>query len=282
MFTGKRILLFCILAIGAIVLVVQNSKEKELPKVELTNTIQTIDTFNAVEQAFVDTDTLVILDVDYTLLQPSNPAYQHKNFQLSPEFIKSCMKTLPESSKNEFATSIATSGGGQLLEESSPAIIESFKRNGARVLVISGLLVGQWNTIPDLLDWRISTLKGVGIIPSTFAIEGRVEFTDLPSYKGKYPEYKDGVILTNGELVKKQEVLESFFKKANWRPKKIVFIDDSRPIVEDMSQYAAKQNISFLGYEYKGAKKAVAGPITKEQLEEEWQRLKTGLMAKDG
>lgn len=240
-----------------------------------SNAIQVVENLQNVEQDVADanSDTLVILDVDYTLLQPANPAFQQKNFQLSPDFIKNTMKSLPESSKSEFATAIATSGEGQLIDQSSPAMIEAFKQKGARVLVISGLLVGNWNELGDLMDWRIRTLHSLGIVPTTFGITSPWEFTDLPSYKGRYPEYKDGVILTNGELVKKHEVLDAFLKKISWRPKKIVFIDDSRAILDAMLEYAAEQKIGFTGYEYKGAKKAPAGFITKEQLEAEWQRL---------
>lgn len=276
-----KFLVLAVLAIGVLVFVLRGIKEKEPSKVI---SIQTIDTLKVVEEevAKSDADTLVILDVDYTLLQPSNPAFQQKNFQVSSEFIKNSMKTLPESIKNEFSTAIATSGEGQLLDEKSPALIEAFKQKGARVLVISGILAGKWNAIPDLMDWRIHNLKRLGITPSTFGFDKPFQFTDLPSYKGKYPEYKEGVILTNGELVKKQEVLDAFLKKLNWQPKKIIFIDDSRAIVEAMSQYASEHNLTFVGYEYKGAKQANSTPITKEHLEQEWQRLRTGLISEDG
>lgn len=258
------------LLIGGMMSILQKGESSEV-----ANSINIIEKFNAIDERIgnVDKDTLIILDVDYTLLQPSNPAFQQGNFSLSPEFVKSFMKSIPESCKSEITTAIATSGEGQLLEEETPEIIDAFKQKGARILIISVILAGHLPNIPDLMDWRINNLKKVGIQPTTFGFNHAFQFKEFPPYRGKYPEFKDGVILTNGELVKKHQVLEAFLKKIKW-PSKIIFVDDNRQLVEQMADFAKQKGIMFIGFEYKGAKKAKASHISKEDLEHEWNHLK--------
>ena len=125
-------------------------EHKDLKKDTAFNMIYTIEKFDALKEQIdsADKDTLLILDVDYTLTQPSNPAFQQANFCLNPQMVKNFIKSVPDSLKSEFTSFIATSGEGQLLEEEAPSMIRTVKEKGARVLVISGILTGQWQDIP--------------------------------------------------------------------------------------------------------------------------------------
>lgn len=241
------------------------------------NVIYTIEKFEALKEEQIDKNTLLILDVDYTLTQPSNPAFQQANFCLNPQMVKDFVKSVPESVKSEFSNWIATSGEGQLLEEDVPLMIRAFKEKGGRVLIISGLLTGRWKEIPDMMDWRIRNLRRLGIETSDFGFNQPYQFKEFSSYRGEYPEIKEGVILTNGEGVKKHQILAAFLKKVGWQPKKVIFVDDSRPLIEQMADSMKQQGISFIGYEYKGAKLAKPRPIAKEDFEREWANLKSRL-----
>lgn len=50
-------------------------------------------------------------------------------------------------------------------------------------------------------------------------------------------------------------------------------VDDNRAVLEDMATYAQKNQITFVGFEYKGAKKAKCEPISKEEFEATWHQL---------
>ncbi len=279
-FSGFYLLLIVILGLSMLFLQKLNrQKHKNFKKDEAFNVIYTIENFNALKEQIddVDKDTLFIFDVDYTLTQPSNPAFQQANFCLNPQMVKDFVKSVPEIIKSEFTSFIAISGEGQLLEEEAPSMIKSLKEKGGRVLVVSGILTGQLQDIPNIMDWRISNLRKLSIETSKFSFDRLYEFKDFLPYRGRYPEIKEGVILTNGEGTKKHQVLDAFFKKVRWRPKKVVFIDDSRPLIEQMADYMKQQGISFIGYEYKGAKQAKARSISKEDFEREWINLKKKL-----
>jgi hypothetical protein len=280
--TLKIFSILLVLIVGGKVFFLQksiNQEQKDFKEGRTSGMIYTIEKFEILKEHInkVDKDTLLILDVDYTLTQPSDPAFQQGNFHLSPGFIKDFLRSIPDSIKSEFVSYIAISGEGQLLEEEVPSIIRALKQKGVQVLVISGILTGQLLHIPSVMDWRISNLRRLGIKTSTFGFDQSYQFKDLPSYRGEYPEIKEGVILTNGEGVKKHQVLEAFFKKIGCRPKKVIFVDDSRPLIEQMADYIKQQEIPFIGYEYKGAKLAKASSISKEGLEREWINLRKKL-----
>lgn len=151
-------LLIVILGGGVFFLPKFNRQErKNLKKDKALNVIHTIEKFNVLKEQMsdIDNDTLFILDVDYTLTQPSNPAFQQANFCLNPQMIKDFVKSIPESIKSEFTSLVATSGEGQLLEEEVPSIIRALKEKGGQILIISGILTGQWQDIPNIMDWRI-------------------------------------------------------------------------------------------------------------------------------
>ncbi len=66
--------------------------------------ISTIESFKDLE-AYInqaDADTLLILDVDYTLLQPLSPAFQYGNFKNNAEFVKKTL-SLRNLNKKEHA-----------------------------------------------------------------------------------------------------------------------------------------------------------------------------------
>ncbi|MHB9147347.1 MAG: DUF2608 domain-containing protein [Candidatus Amoebophilus sp.] len=154
------------------------------------NTIVTIESFEELGPLIEDgnNNTLLVLDVDYTLLQPLNPAFQYGNFPQNIDFVKRTMSQVPKHLKNEFLTAIATSGKPQLIDEKAPKIIEKFKNETTQVLVISAILTGKWKNIPDIMKWRIDCLKNAGIHPTGFDFKETYSFKDFPPYRENYPQ----------------------------------------------------------------------------------------------
>lgn len=226
-----------------------------------------------------DADTLLILDVDYTLLQPLSSAFQYGNFKNNSEFVKKAMQQVSKNLKSEFSTAIVTASGSQLIDENTPQVLKKFEQKGTRILALSAILTGKWKQIKDIMEWRISALSKAQLQLTNFGFNSTYQFKEFPSYRGNYPEIKGGVLLTNGEQVSKHDALEALFNKINWRPKKIIFVDDTRALVEDMATYAQKNKISFKGFEYKGARKAEFVPISKQEFESEWNRIIADIQA---
>lgn len=223
--------------------------------------------------------TLVILDVDYTLFQPLAPAFQYGNFATNAEFVRSTMKQIPKDLKNEFLTAMATAGEPQLIDKKAPAIIKQFKQQGSHILALSSILTGKWKNIPDIMKWRVKKLKKAKIQLTNFGFKSTYHFKQFPSYRGNYPAINGGVLLTNGENISKSVALEALLDQITWRPHQIILVDDNRAVLEDMATYTQKNQITFIGFEYKGAKKATCEPISKEEFEASWNQLLQDIQA---
>lgn len=247
---------------------------------ELLCDVITIEKIEQIESkiALVDKDTLVVLDIDYTLTQPSYPAFQYGNFKANYEFVKNTMQLVSDK-RSEFSTAIATSSEGVLIEMNAPLVIENLRKKGAKVLLLSAILTGEWANISDVMEWRVQNIKKIGIISDDFGIVGKLKFHNIQSYRENFPEISNGILLTNGELVTKAEVLNELLKKMQWKPKQIIFVDDSRKNIEEMRNYTSENGIDFFGYEYKGAKHGKYTTITKESFELEWNKIKEDVIS---
>jgi hypothetical protein len=96
---------------------------------------------------------------------------------------------------------------------------------------------------------------------------------ELPSYRGNYPEIHGGILLTNGENVSKSVALEALLHKITWRPQQMIMVDDNHAALEDMATYAQKNQITFIGFDYKGEKKATCKSIPQEEFKASWNQL---------
>jgi hypothetical protein len=66
--------------------------------------------------------------------------------------------------KNEFLTSIVTTGEPQLIDKKAPQITRLFKQQNARILFISSILRGTWKHISDVMEWRMKKLTSLAIL----------------------------------------------------------------------------------------------------------------------
>ena len=59
-----------------------------------------------------------------------------------------------------------------------------------------------------------------------------------------------GVLFTEGKSNK--NALSAFFRQLSWTPKKILFIDDKKQMLDDMSTYE-QEGVEFVGLRFSGA-----------------------------
>lgn len=196
-----------------------------------------------------DTDTLVVFDIDYTLVYPDNPAYQVRNVQKWKEVFEKQNWTKEEHFIAKMYIVINTPS--RLI---SPLALEAFHHLKARdisAIALTASATGKWEAT-DCLTARIDMLKGLGFhFETTTPFKGDFVFENypLPSI-GSYPELKGGVIASN--KASKGEVLKSFLALLPSRPKKVLAIDDLHYNLVDMEQACQEFNINFLGIELKG------------------------------
>ena len=99
--------------------------------------------------------------------------------------------------------------------------------------------------------WRVDQLKGVGIDFSPFFPDEYV-FADLVDSGANPPLFKKGILFCgdfyNSNKSTKGELLGIFLDRINWRPDRVIFIDDEKKNLEAVSQELAERGVCFQGY----------------------------------
>ena len=197
------------------------------------NPVKTIHSFKEVDFDEIDTNTLVIFDVDDVLI-----------FDLP---IKDLERRLPPK-KQEFLRGIVYKKRPPVLVE--PLIVNIMKKlklRGISTIALTGIKTGK---LPGLemsfADWRIADLKKAGIIFND-PFKKTIIFDQL---KDK-PLLKAGIIFTAWH--DKGNILKKVFSKTGCNFNKIIFFDDKETNAISVAKATEDLGIAYKGYIYKGA-----------------------------
>lgn len=233
------------------------------------------------EEVFVyvnesNSDTLVIFDVDMVLVQPSSAAFQMANMKKHRSILKQIMQEVPKEKLMIFLSLATISCDPILLDQRLPEWLKQLMERGVPTMALTANLTGQLLAIQDMEKWRIGALRQLGI---DFSLSSpnkeRIIFSDLPSYRGNYSVYNEGILFVNGTACSKGEALVNFFHKANFFPKKVIFIDDREENLTSVREAISALNpaIEFKGIHFTGANDYPSEIIPEEQFETSWRKL---------
>jgi hypothetical protein len=227
--------------------------------------IQTNDT-KVIEKilASIDTDTLVIFDVDEVLLQ----YFDHKNR------VREKIKKISCSQQDEadlYWSIISRDQKVTLVDEKFPALIQNLQSRGIRVCALTQCNTGAFGVIKSMATWRIQALleKGIDFKKSWPSIEDRVNFGGYERAR-----FQEGVIFASD--YQKGEILKAFLNQINIHPKRIVFIDDNLENLQSVENCAKEKNIKFVGFEYNVVKNRPIQPLNEER-----EKLKFDVLKKE-
>jgi hypothetical protein len=235
-----------------------------------SNNIDSINSFSEAQKTLdaADQDTLVLFDVDETLITTPTKSYWQKNRKAHQKEIKEleddASKRAAEDGREKYifskrlATEIPV-----VIEASTPALIASLQERGVKVLALSRYSTGTNGFIRNLPQWRSDKLKKIGIDFGK-TIFPDIIFDELPGdTKGFYPVLYQGILLTN--RVPKGEVLGAFLDRMQYKPARVLFFDDQKDQVALVAAEMCKRDIPFEGYVYNGASQLTA-PFNKRIL----------------
>ncbi len=209
----------------------------------------------------MDKEDLVLLDIDNTVLTP-------KDFSRKPcarEIRHRLYHVLDEDIKIHLKSILLLQGEEELMDPLFPSLISEIEQNGITIMGLTALETGELGLISHVEDWRISQLNKFSIhFSSTFEPFAPIFFTEFSSTYRSNPLFKEGIIFTDG--VPKGEILISFFKKVDWAPSKILFVDDTLEQIQSVESAANKLGIEFIGLHYVAAEKNCQGydPVVAE------------------
>lgn len=220
--------------------------------------------------------TLAIFDVDMVLVQPSDPAFQMANMKRFSAIAKGIMKQVPIEQQMMFLSLMTISSDPVLIDDRTPQFLQQIIQKGIPAMALTANLTGAFGSIQNMEQWRINSLRCLGIDFSKSApYQTPLTFDDLASYRGNYSTYLNGVLFVNGTAVSKGEAFLAFLEKTSLSPDKIIFIDDREENLKSLEVAIQKLDkpIEYQGLLFLGAQKYPSKMISEEEFESRWQKL---------
>jgi hypothetical protein len=230
-----------------------------------------------------DKNTLVVFDIDQTLINPAikfaQPRYQHdKIFQ---KYRAELEQYLEERRKidpfyGEIFESKIWQSSFELVEPKTLDIIKDLQARGIKIVALTSTQPGRFGIVDRMDIERSRNLKSVGIDFSTSFKDQGVDLKGLKTYRGNYPTYYKGIIcpaLNAGNT--KGTALVAFFDAIQWTPKRVIFFDDSKDNVTVVVNEMRKHAIPCVAFLYRAA-----FIPAKDSLDESLVRFQLGYLRK--
>jgi hypothetical protein len=221
-----------------------------------------------------DSNTLVIFDVDMVLVQPNDPAFQMANMKRHHAIAKKIMKEMSPEKQVIFLSLMTLKSEPLLLDAQIPQLLDQLNQRGIPSMALTANLTGEFAYIKNMEKWRVNSLRQVGIdFSQTAPYQQSFIFSHLPSFRGNYSTYLEGILFVNGTSCSKGEALLAFLQQARLSPQKIVFIDDREDNLKSVADALEGKSIDYQAFHFVGAKDYPSQILTEEQFESRWQEL---------
>ncbi len=216
---------------------------------------------------YLDGETLVAFDLDDTLINSDSGMFYLLYRKLEDfatthtDFIKKLRQSFnqldPEKNMAEyyniFASAVFSKTEFIPTENITIETIKNLQAKNLKVIGLTASNAGKYGFVENMQIWRDSLLKKIGLdFSSSFNIQ-EIEFDNLKKVFGFYPVYYKGVL--SAARNPKSKVLIEFFNRINWRPKKLIFVDDSHSNCLDVDKEMSDLGIKTTCFWYSAAYK---------------------------
>lgn len=227
------------------------------------------------ELQFADENTLVMFDVDDTLLYPKELILRKCNNDVNEELVNSILKNpeiLPPDryEKHYLHTLVLTTTEFILIDPKVVPLISSLQKRNIPTIAFTKM--GSWSLgiIPSLTEFRISQLKKQGIDFSEAFKQPQFPQFQVVVKGDKSFCFKGGVLFSNE--FDKGPILTMFLEALKWKPSKIIFLDDRYDYLETVEEALSDSGIEFTGIYYTAAKNESA-PLDRDVAEFQFRYL---------
>ncbi len=205
------------------------------------------------ELATLDSDSLVLFDVDSTLIVPDDAILRPPNEDFLEELLGGSMVQNLSTGPRYIFREILLNATHSLVDEESVSCIQRLQERGVPVMAFTAAPRGKVGRIASVADWRIEELKRFGFdFSSTLSEKGVIE---LPKSDTKEfaPLFKSGILFAS--LHPKGDTLQKFLHAIEWTPKRVVLIDDQLEYVQSVGKALESLKIPYTGFHYTAAQK---------------------------
>lgn len=223
-----------------------------------------------------DENTLAVFDVDLVLVQPGDPAFQMANMKKYGSICKKIMQQLPEDKRNVFLSLMSLQSTPELIDKRTPDFLRGLSLRGVPAIALTANLSGSVKNVDNMERWRVDSLHKLGIdFTRSAPYKDDIVFSDLPAYRNNFSVYTGGILFANGTMNKKGDVLLAFFDKADYMPKKVIFVDDREENLTNVEAalQRADLGIDYVGVHFIGAKDIPSVYISEDDFEQRWMQL---------
>ncbi|MDR3285557.1 MAG: DUF2608 domain-containing protein [Holosporales bacterium] len=216
-------------------------------------------------------DTLIVFDIDQTLVYPVNKAFCSCSLEAHRSFLNELASTLSRE-KEEAMWNLAVSGPSKIREEKTLECFNNFKKKGGTVITLTAAGPGKLFEHKRFDIFRYNLLKKKGFDFSDACEETDFCFTEFSSFRGNFPTYYNGMISGNGTVgeATKGRILVAFLKKCKKYPKKVVFIDDLKENINSVAVVLEEQKMPYLSIEYGMSMTKLEEKVSLEEFKASW------------
>lgn len=197
----------------------------------------------------LDKNALVIFDVDQTLIVFQDAILRHSAGRLIQKIIHSQMNNLSKEQAEYLASKVLLNGKVMLVDPSVKNLLAKLKQSQIHTIALTAVQPGSFGAIPSLVDWRINQLNELGIHFS----DPNDNFREYSQFKhqGNSPILKKGILFSG--KYPKGRVLKAYLDNLDWKPSKILFIDDQKDYIISVETSLDGLGIPHVSFHYTGA-----------------------------
>ncbi|MES2607666.1 MAG: DUF2608 domain-containing protein [Pseudomonadota bacterium] len=223
-------------------------------------------------------ETLVVFDVDMVLLNTKELVFQIPNLDLHDKIISSMKSKYSHEEFDYLVHCALVRIEFELLHPIMSEIVKRLQMLNISTMACTALLSGLIDSKHDMMEWRTKQLAMFGIdFSSTAPDDAAFQTIQFPTYRENVPQYKNGVMITNGEhsLTHKGMVLTSLLSTMPVMPKQIIMIDDKMQNLEniEMSLNEIAYDGNYLAVEFTAAKYVDCPLVSAEEFMHGLQKL---------
>jgi hypothetical protein len=189
---------------------------------------------------FVGESSLVVFDLDDTLIRTKNPAFQRPLLDRYKKDLQKCFQNLKENERYELMMSIVLGSEMELIEESTPKFLQELHSNRIDTIGLTASFSGNLGKFSLIEELRHETLISLGIEFSKKNLSQ--EKVPLELNQTRVPIFHQGTLYAN--FIDKGKVLLACLDKFNLQPSHILFIDDRIEHLYEMGESLTARGIS--------------------------------------
>ncbi|MEI8329698.1 MAG: DUF2608 domain-containing protein [Chlamydiia bacterium] len=195
------------------------------------------------EASRLDGHSLILFDVDATLIVPNDALLKPKGKELFEQLIASY-------TDRDLFREIRMKAPHSLVDDKSIRLVQNLQQNKIPVIAFTAA-PSKVHGVEEPGAWRVDELQRYGFDFSPAFPNST--FLELPKQVGQqhFPLFKSGVLYSS--FHPKGDILIVFLQQIGLKPKKVIFVDDELKHVQSVIAALDKQGIPCVGIHYTAA-----------------------------